>query len=106
MEAPAAGRAALAIATALAAWFFAGGAALAAPSPQPYGKNDAGGFLNILPPGQNGHADAGQVIAFSGLGSVFGSGNVRESHSRSGPAHRVLQGRQLRREVAGRREPL
>ena len=76
MEAPTAGRAALAIATALAVSLIAGGAALAAPSPQPYGKNDAGGFLNILPPGQNGHADAGQVIAFSALGSVFGSGNA------------------------------
>jgi len=57
--------------------------ALAAPKPQPYGQNDAGGFLNILPPGQNGHADAAQVIAFSGLGSVFGSGSApTPPHSR------------------------
>jgi hypothetical protein len=54
----------------------AGGAATAAPAVQPHGKNDAGGFLNILPPGQNGHADAAQVIAFGGLGAVFGSGNA------------------------------
>src|SRR5215210_8055169 len=50
--------------------------AAAAPTPDRYGKNDAGGFRNILPPGENGHADAGQVIAFSALGSVFGSGSA------------------------------
>ena len=73
----------LAIVAALAASLLAAGAAVAAPAPQPYGKNDAGGFLNILPPGQNGHADAAQVIAFSGLGSVFGSGNAPPApHSR------------------------
>jgi len=48
--------------------------AAAAPEPQPYGHNDAGGFLNILPPGQNGHAGAGDVVAFTALGKVFGSG--------------------------------
>src|SRR5215211_4404630 len=50
--------------------------AAAPPRPQPYGANDSGGFLNIVPPGQNGHADATQVIAFSALGSVFGSGSA------------------------------
>ena len=69
-------RSAIAATLALAASLLGGRAAAAAPEPQPYGTNDAGGFLNILPPGQNGHADAGQVIAFSGLGSVFGSGNA------------------------------
>jgi hypothetical protein len=48
----------------------------APPKPQPYGAKDAGGFLNILPPGQNGHADATRVIAFSALGSVFGPGSA------------------------------
>jgi len=67
---------ALAAALASATALVASGAATAAPSPQPYGANDAGGFLNILPPGQNGHADAGQVVAFSALGSVFGSGSA------------------------------
>ena len=38
--------------------------AVAAPQPQPFGTGDAGGFLNILPAGQNGHADAAQVAAF------------------------------------------
>jgi acyl-homoserine lactone acylase PvdQ len=47
----------------------------AAPTPDPYGTNDAGGFRNILPPGQNGHADAGQVIAFSLTGPLFGTGS-------------------------------
>src|SRR5918999_5410776 len=45
--------------------------AAAAVEPQPYGTNDFRGFRNILPPGQDGHANAAQVIAFTGLGSVF-----------------------------------
>ncbi|MGH2761727.1 MAG: penicillin acylase family protein, partial [Thermoleophilaceae bacterium] len=49
--------------------------ASAQPAPQPYGTDDAGGFRNILPPGSNGHADAGQVIAFSLGGPLFGTGN-------------------------------
>jgi hypothetical protein len=31
---------------------------------QPYGTNDGGGFWNILPPGQNGHASAADLAAF------------------------------------------
>ncbi len=31
---------------------------------QPYGMNDGGGFWNILPPGQNGHATAAEIGAF------------------------------------------
>ncbi|HEX2265165.1 MAG TPA: penicillin acylase family protein, partial [Solirubrobacterales bacterium] len=31
---------------------------------QPYGTNDGGGFWNILPPGQNGHANAAEIAAF------------------------------------------
>ena len=36
----------------------------AAPEPQPFGTGDAGGFRNVLPPGQDGHADVAQVAAF------------------------------------------
>ena len=43
----------------------------AAPAPtagaqevQPYRANDAGGFLNVLPPGQSGHASGAQSLAF------------------------------------------
>jgi acyl-homoserine lactone acylase PvdQ len=36
----------------------------AAPQPQPYQANDAGGFRNVLPPGSNGLANATQLIAF------------------------------------------
>lgn len=43
--------------------------ATAAPAPEPFGTNDAGGFRNILPAGQNGHADAAQVAAFLGSGA-------------------------------------
>jgi acyl-homoserine lactone acylase PvdQ len=39
-------------------------------APQPYGTNDAGGFRNVLPPGENGLATLGQIFAFRGLGTV------------------------------------
>ncbi|HEV2875501.1 MAG TPA: penicillin acylase family protein [Thermoleophilaceae bacterium] len=82
-EATIAGRGALrALATALIVTLGVCASAVAAPPPQPYGTNDAGGFRNILPPGQNGHADAGQVIAFSLTGPLFGTGNeVRPPHN-------------------------
>ncbi len=38
--------------------------AQAAPEPQAYRANDAGGFRNILPSGQNGHASAADLLAF------------------------------------------
>jgi acyl-homoserine lactone acylase PvdQ len=41
----------------------------AAPEPQPFGTGDAGGFRNVLPPGQNGHADTAQVAAFLATGA-------------------------------------
>src|SRR5215207_5739456 len=31
---------------------------------QPFGTNDGGGFWNILPPGQNGHASGADIAAF------------------------------------------
>jgi acyl-homoserine lactone acylase PvdQ len=42
--------------------------ALAA-SPQPYGTNDAGGFRNVLPPGENGLDTASDIAAFQSTGS-------------------------------------
>jgi len=44
-------------------------AALAAPTPDPAGTNDFGGFRNVLPPGQNGHLDAIQAAAFVTTGA-------------------------------------
>jgi acyl-homoserine lactone acylase PvdQ len=41
-------------------------AAVAAPTPQPYQQNDFGGFLNVLPPGQNGLVNGPQLLAFQG----------------------------------------
>jgi acyl-homoserine lactone acylase PvdQ len=38
--------------------------ASAAPTPGPYGADDAGGFLNILPPGQGQSVNAAQIGAF------------------------------------------
>jgi acyl-homoserine lactone acylase PvdQ len=38
--------------------------ASAAPSPQPYGAHDAGGFLNIAPPGQNGLVNGLQLLQY------------------------------------------
>ncbi|HEY8502742.1 MAG TPA: penicillin acylase family protein [Solirubrobacterales bacterium] len=45
---------------------FAPGAGAA--TPQPYGTNDAGGFRNVLPPGENGLATFTQILAFRGTG--------------------------------------
>jgi len=35
-------------------------------APQPYGANDAGGFRNVLPPGENGLDTISQLFAFRG----------------------------------------
>lgn len=43
-------------------------AASAQAAPQPYGANDAGGFRNVLPPGENGTASLAQIFAFRGSG--------------------------------------
>lgn len=43
-------------------------ASLAQAAPQPYGANDAGGFRNVLPPGENGLATLSQILAFRGTG--------------------------------------
>jgi acyl-homoserine lactone acylase PvdQ len=39
-----------------------------AAAPQPYGANDAGGFRNVLPPGENGLDNLAQLFAFRGTG--------------------------------------
>jgi acyl-homoserine lactone acylase PvdQ len=39
---------------------------LATAAPAPYGANDAGGFRNVLPPGENGLDTLSQVFAFKG----------------------------------------
>jgi acyl-homoserine lactone acylase PvdQ len=38
-----------------------------AAAPQPYGTNDAGGFRNVLPPGENGLDTFTQLLEFKGL---------------------------------------
>ena len=40
-----------------------------APAPEAYGTNDAGGFLNILPPGQGQSVNAAEIAAFLGPGT-------------------------------------
>jgi acyl-homoserine lactone acylase PvdQ len=50
--------------------FFALAAASAEAAPQPYGTNDAGGFRNVLPPGENGLANLAQIFAFRGTGAM------------------------------------
>jgi acyl-homoserine lactone acylase PvdQ len=44
-------------------------AAAAAPEPGGYGQNDAGGFLNILPPGQGQSVNGAEIAAFLGGGA-------------------------------------
>jgi acyl-homoserine lactone acylase PvdQ len=39
-------------------------------APQPYGTNDAGGFRNVLPPGENGLDNLSQLFAFRGTGAL------------------------------------
>jgi acyl-homoserine lactone acylase PvdQ len=46
------------------------GVATASAASQPYGTNDAGGFRNVLPPGENGLATLGQIFAFRGTGVI------------------------------------
>jgi acyl-homoserine lactone acylase PvdQ len=41
-----------------------------AQSPAPYGLNDAGGFLNVLPPGEAGVDNALQLAAYEALGTI------------------------------------
>ena len=41
---------------------------LAPAASPPYGTNDAGGFRNVLPPGENGTASFNEILAFRGPG--------------------------------------
>ncbi|MGH2838614.1 MAG: penicillin acylase family protein, partial [Thermoleophilaceae bacterium] len=61
-------------AAALLIALLAAGPAAAAPEPQPYGTNDAGGVRNILPPGSRGLSNAVELGAFLATG-------VRPAHS-------------------------
>lgn len=50
-----------------------GALAVAAPAqadPGTYGKNDGGGFRNVLPPGQNGTDTLGDILAFRSKGTL------------------------------------
>jgi acyl-homoserine lactone acylase PvdQ len=58
-----------ATAAVLAALIIPGSAHARAPEPQPYGKHDAGGFLNILPPAQGANANALEIAAFEANGT-------------------------------------
>ncbi len=61
-------------AAALVIALFAAVPAAAAPAPQPYGTNDAGGIRNLLPPGSRGLSNAVELGAFLTTG-------VRPAHS-------------------------
>jgi hypothetical protein len=37
---------------------------------QPYGTNDAGGFRNVLPPGENGLDTLSQIFSFRSNGAI------------------------------------
>src|SRR5437764_7849180 len=54
---------------AAAACVGAPGALAAGPTPAPYGTNDAGGFRNILPPGEAGTDNAFQLAQFEADGT-------------------------------------
>jgi opacity protein-like surface antigen len=57
---------AVAVAAALAALAASSAPAAAAPAPHGYQQNDAGGFRNILPPGQGQNVNVGEAAAFLG----------------------------------------
>jgi penicillin amidase len=61
-------RARLALSLPLALLALAIAAPLATAAPAPYGSNDAGGFRNVLPPGENGTASFNEILAFRGPG--------------------------------------
>lgn len=44
--------------------------AVAQPSVQPYGTNDAGGFLNVLPPGENGLVNPAELAQNQATGAT------------------------------------
>jgi acyl-homoserine lactone acylase PvdQ len=44
--------------------------AASAAAPAPYGTDDAGGFRNVLPPGENGLDNLQQLLAFRGSGAL------------------------------------
>ena len=50
-----------------------------ASTPQPYGTNDAGGFRNILPPGENGLVNANQAAQFECCGTLPPNSNDQTS---------------------------
>jgi hypothetical protein len=56
-------RGAIALAAAIMMFAFAASAQAEAPV-QPYGTNDAGGFRNVLPAGENGLDNAAQLAEF------------------------------------------
>src|SRR5437764_4003339 len=57
------------LAAACVVMLFAASPALAA-SPAPYGQHDAGGFLNVLPAGEAGVDNAGQLLASQTSGAI------------------------------------
>lgn len=58
------------LAGSIAVVFLLASASAAGAAPQPYGANDAGGFRNVLPPGENGLATLAQIFAFRGTGVI------------------------------------
>ncbi len=60
----------LALLAAVALFTAGASTATAATDPAPYGANDAGGFLNVLPPGEAGVDNAVQLGAFEAAGTI------------------------------------
>src|SRR5579875_1414909 len=65
-----AGVAALGCVLALAAGAAGAGAQSLPSYVQPYGFNDAGGFYNVLPPGENGLDNAVDLLRYEGTGAL------------------------------------
>jgi hypothetical protein len=63
------GRSIMLALTCAAIWGTLASSATAAPTAQPYGTNDAGGFRNVLPAGENGTDNAAQLLEFQTKGT-------------------------------------
>jgi acyl-homoserine lactone acylase PvdQ len=63
-------RAGMLAALALTALIAAPAAGAEGPAPEPYGQNDAGGFLNVLPAGEQGVDNALQLAQFEASGTI------------------------------------
>ena len=80
-------------------------ASAGAAAPQPYGTNDAGGFRNVLPPGENGLDTLPQLFAFRGTGAAAAALRRPAAALRKPPLRRPDADRRRRSRTTSRTRP-